>query len=250
MAKILLLFIQSKTVDVYVNVLTHCVREENVREVYFVGRKELVGKEFELLEFIGQIKNRVVELAEEYPEYVPVRELMPNPAQIEDRIIRLVFVRPQEAIPRLKKRFSDLTGLIVDVTGCDKRLASDVMTSYVASGINHVCHFGLSDKVFSSEWRKMGRSKLYHDLKDDVTYYEYDDFSESGATISTLNRLRAQGRLIRVLISISVILGCAVVVLINTQQTMLAQITALLLALVTGLGFLEDSFSLFDRFRR
>lgn len=251
MDKILLLFIQSKTVDVYVNVLTHCVVEEGVQEIYFVGREEPVGEHFGLLEFIGQIRGRITQLAEEHSEYIHPRDQMPTAAQVNNRVIRLVFVRPQDAISELKKRFPDLGNLIVDVTGCKKRLASDIMTAYIAGGIEHVCHFQLSDKVFSKEWREMGRGKLYHDLKiDEVAYYEYDDFSKPGATISTLNRLRAQGRLIRFLIVLSVILGFSVFVLINTQQTVLAQVAAIVLAIVTGLGFLEDSFSLFERFRK
>jgi hypothetical protein len=250
MSKTLLLFIQSKTVDVYVNVLTHCVNEEGVREVFFVGRKEPVGEHAELMEFIGKIRNRITQLAQEHPEYVPARDQMPTTAQASNRVIRTVFVRPQDAIPELKKRFPDLDDLIVDVTGCKKRLASDVITAYVANGMNHVCHFQLSDRVFSSEWNKMGREKIYHDLiRGEATYYEYDDFSKPGTTISTLNRLRAQGRLIKFLIILSTILGFIVAFLISTQYTTLAGIFAIVLTLANGLGLLEDSWSLSERLR-
>jgi hypothetical protein len=175
---------------------------------------------------------------------------MPSLPQIEGRVIRLVFVSPEQAIPELKRRFPDLENLLVDVTGCQKRLASDVITSYTARGIDHVCHFQLADKVFSSEWRKSGQSMLYHDLKAEVPYYQYDDFSMPGTTIETLNRLRAQGKAIKILIVIDILLGVAIFVLINAQQTALALISAFVLTVVTILGFLDASLSLFDRFRK
>lgn len=250
MNKTLLLFIQSQNIGVYVNVITHCVNHENVRDIIFIGNQVVAGRKFELTEFIAEIRTQVEDLADNYPQYKSSKLVIPNSTQVNDRIMRVIFSRPQDLIPQIKQRFSKFEEILIDVSGCNKRLASDVMTSFMAAGIYHICQFELADKVYSDEWRQSRKSKLYHDLHtDSVIYYEYDDFSAEGTTSESINKLRAQGRIIRLLLLLSVVLGISVIILINNQQNISAQLAALILALITGLGFLEDSFSLFERLR-
>lgn len=249
MSKTLLLFIQSPNLDVYVNALTHCVKEEEAREVYFIGNKDVSGKGFELQEIINGIRQRLHNLAQEHQEYNDVLECLPKPAQLEARVIRTSFVRPQDVIPIIKRLSQNLDDCLVDITGCSKQLAGDVMSSFMANGIVHICHFELAVKAVSPEWKTMGKTMLYHDLTGVVTYYEYKDFSNPGTTLESFRRLRVQGKIVKGLFLISVILGLAVIILIKQQQSNMAQISALALAVITGLGLMSDSFSLFDRFK-
>lgn len=249
MTKAILLFIQSKNPDTYVNALTHCVLNEGVQEVFFAVSKEITGKSFEAAEIIDRIRARTNKLSTENVVYQPVQDKIPQPTQLKDRVFKVVFVRPQDAIPDIKKKFADLDNLLVDVTGCNKHLAGDVMSSYMAHGIRNICHFELADRVFLPDWKADGKTLLYHDLKGNISYYEYQNFSEPGPTIESFNRLRAQGRAMKALLILSVILGFVVILLIQQEQTAFAQIAALVIAIATGLGFMEDSLSLFDRFK-
>ena len=92
-------------------------------------------------------------------------------------------------------------------------------------------------------------SKDYHDIYRDIAYYEYIDFSKAGTTIESFNRMRSQGKLVRLLFIISVVLGVMVFVLIQKQQNIFAQYAAISLALITGLGLINDIFGVVDRLK-
>ena len=117
MAKTLLIFIQSKNVDVYVNALTHCVQELGVCDIYFVGEQATAGKEYVLLESIGQIRSRVEGLSADHEVYHSVCDLLPTPSQTTSRIIRLIFVSPEQAIPQIKKRFPEIPTYAISLAG-------------------------------------------------------------------------------------------------------------------------------------
>lgn len=90
---------------------------------------------------------------------------------------------------------------------------------------------------------------MYHDIRKDIIYYEYIDFSKSGTTIESFNHMRSQGRVIRLLFAISISLVVIVFVLIQQQQNTLAQYGAIALAMITGLGLFNDIFGLLDRLK-
>ncbi len=171
MSKILLLFIQISTVDAYVNVITHCVKHEDVKRVHFVGKEVLPGEETGLEEFILEIYKRLDELSSQnINEYRYVREYLPPRNDIETHITRIDFLRPHTSLPKIRALFPKAQDVIVDITGTSKQLAIDVMTSFVASGYQQVCHFVLHDKVYSSAWEK---TKLYHDVVNDEGIRRY-----------------------------------------------------------------------------
>ena len=55
MGKTLLLLMQSRSVDTYVNVLAHCVYEENIERVVFVGNEAPPEQSGQLFDFIYKV---------------------------------------------------------------------------------------------------------------------------------------------------------------------------------------------------
>ncbi|NJN88240.1 MAG: hypothetical protein HC881_20550 [Leptolyngbyaceae cyanobacterium SL_7_1] len=200
MAKKLLIFIQSDNPSLYVNILMHCVQIEGVWDVYFAVNEGAVGKLSEAKDQIRKIRTRFEELLVNHSEYEIAYNVMPPLSQIEERIVKVLFTNPALSIKELKLRFSNIDTLIIDVSGCNKKVSSDVISSYISNGINHICCFELDDKVYSEEWRAKGLSRMYHDIVKDIIRYEYIDFSKSGTTIESFNRMRSQGKIIRLFI--------------------------------------------------
>lgn len=249
MAKNLLIFIQSDNPGLYINILSHCVQVEGVRDIYFAVNEGAVGRISESKDKIKKNKDGLEELIKMHDDYQLSNKFMPLTAQIDERTIKVLFTNPALSIKEIKHRFPDLNDLIIDISGCNKKVSSDVISSYISNGISHVCCFELDDKIYSKEWQQDGLSKMYHDIRKDIVYYEYIDFSDSGDTIKSFNRMRSQGAIIRLLFMISITLGILVIILIQQQQNIFAQYTALFLALVTGLGLFNDVFGLMDRFK-
>lgn len=257
MPKKLLIFIQSDNPGLYVNVLTHCVQVEGVQDIYFaVNEGDVgVGKNWESKSKIMKIKKEFEKHLTSRNEYKKAYNILLNALEeIQDKIVTVLFINPERSIKNIKnkKEFADIDNLIVDLSGCTKKVATDVISSYISSGINHVCCFELDDKVYSDEWKDKNLSKMYHDICDiqgGIIYYEYIDFSKSGTTIKSFNRMRSQGKFINLLLAISIILGVLVFVLIQQQQSVFAQYAAVTLALVTGLGLFNDIFGIADRLK-
>lgn len=195
MGKQLLLFVQSTNVGSYVNAITHCVRHENIEEIFFACSMELKHKKIPAIDSINAIRKDIERLSANHSEYTAILDRFPRPSEIESRIVWILFVKPHESLDYLKSKFN-VPDLTVDVTGCSKRLATDVVTSFIAHGISHVTHFELADKVFTKEW---SGSKMYHDLiRDGIQYYTYDDFSSDSSTATTLSLLKEYNALYRV----------------------------------------------------
>lgn len=249
MTKQLLLFIQSDNPGLYVNILTHCVQVEGVRDIYFAVNEGAVGKLSEAKDQIRKIRDKFEELLTTYSEYQLAYNSMSSLIQVEERVIKVLFTNPETSIKNIKKQFPEINNLIVDISGCNKKVSSDIISSYISSGIKHICCFELDDKVYSKEWRTKGLSKMYHDICKDINYYEYIDFSKPGTTIKSFNRMRSQGQVIQLLLAISISLGVMVFVLIQQQQSVLAQYAAAALALITGLGLFNDIFGVLDRLK-
>lgn len=247
MGKTLLIFRQSPTIDVYVNVLTHCIHHENVTDIYFIDDLVPKEKEYEAMEFMKKIYERINELAKHYQEYATVLSLFPRPLQFQEKIIRIPFSSPDKGIKKIKEKFPDTLNVIVDISTCKKRLASDVITSFMVYGITHVCHFELSDKVYSPDW-KTKKGSLIHELKEDsIAYYNYDDFSKDGTTVSSFNKLRKQGKVINLLLFVNIVLGLIIMGLIGFEQTYVAIIFTAIGILTMSLGFIEDSYNFYNR---
>jgi hypothetical protein len=234
----LLLFIQSNTVDVYVNAITHCVVHEDVKEVFFAGKATRVERESELESSVREIYRRLEILGLQHSVYSTAREYLPPDASIRDNICYVNYVVPDESLPELEKIF-DREEVLIDVTGTQKELAADITVSFMANGFDHVCSFVLHDRVVSSEWN---RSKLYHDLVDDdgVTCYTYFDFSESQSIVSSFNKMRARGKTVRLLLVISILLAISIIVLIALQRTNVAQIAAITTLVTIIVSLLES----------
>jgi len=250
MTKQLLLFVQSNNLGLYVNIITHCVKRQGVRNIYFAVNSGDIGKLSEAREKIKGIRNKFEELSINYPDvYKSANDIFPPLEQLEERIVKILFTNPEFSIKDLSKRFSNTDKLIVDISGCNKKVSSDVISSYIPNGISHICYFELDDIVYSQEWRDKKLSMNFHDICKEFDRYEYIDFSRSGTTIKSFNRMRSQGKLIKLLFVISIILGIIVLALIQQQQNVLAQYAAIALTLVTGLGLVNDIFGVVDRFK-
>jgi hypothetical protein len=243
----LILFIQSENVDSYVNPITHCVNKEQVTQIYFVGNKDISGKEFELQEIAEKLRNRIDTLSENHQEYKDPSKYFPGKEKINSRIIRIPLETPQEVISIFRDQNINITESIIDVTGCTKLLACSILTAFISSGINHICHFELATKVSKSDWNK---SKLYHDLIGDVSYYEYKDFSKSTTINNSIKKLRRQGRLIKFLFLLCFIFACLVAFLFKEQRTYTGFISIIFLGLITGFGAFSDSLTIVDRLRQ
>lgn len=252
MGRTLVLFTQGRTVDVYVNVIAFCVQECNVSKIYFAGENGTTDKEFQLHEKIHLIKKRIEALSKNYSDYS--KSLILLSSQIKEHIISVNFDRPQDSIPYIKKKFPDIDNLIIDITSCSKHLAGNIISSFIANNINHVCYFELVDKVYAPSWKDSGKALLYHDLKEPLPHYNYIDFSGPGATIESFNKMRNQGKYITILLVLCLILSGIVFVLILGQQNQYAQIGVIAISFVTILSIVlssvSDSINIWDRFKR
>lgn len=246
----LVVFFQSTFYPTYVNVITHCVKHEKIEDIYFVGKKVEPAKKFELREHIKKLREVLVEYVNKHPEiYQEVLDAFPDAEDINSYAIYTEFSQPQQLINQLKEKGLLDSRLIIDVTGCSKRLASDIITSYMAAGVSRIGYFELADKVHDhAVWKK---SKMYHDLIEDyVTYYDYDDLTSDGVTAVSIDQLRGQGRVIKFLLLLTLLLAIAVVWLTISDQGNLAIIASLFLAVATAFGLIEDGLNIFERFRR
>lgn len=251
MTKQLILFIQSDNPGLYINILTHCCNKYKDVNVCFAINGGAVGNIFKEKEKIKRINDRLDELCTTYPDqYKLARAGMPPPDMVEKRIEKIQFANPDLSIKDLKNKFRDTDELIIDISGCNKKVSTDIISSYILNGIKHICYFELDNIVYDPDWKKKNLSKDYHDLcKDNLLYYEYVDFSETGTTIKSFDRMRSQGKLIKFLSIISIILGFIVIVLIQQQQNNLAQYATIVLTLVTGIGLVNDIFGITDRLK-
>lgn len=257
----LLLFIQGSSTNVYVNVLTHCINHESVQDIYFVvdkgstdAKREIrrIREKFEeLLKEPNSESSDHTDLSRFQSEYRKAYGKVPTLYQAENSIIKVVFSKPELSINWIKKRFPNSDNLLIDITGCSKKVSTDIIASYLPSGIEHIKYFELDKVVYEERWK----NKMYHNIRKDLPYYEYIDFSEPGTTtISSFNRMRFQGHLIKTLFFVILLLGFLIVFLINEQQSVLAQYASILLSMVTGvgvvLGLLNDTIGAYNIFKR
>ncbi len=250
MNKQLLPFIQSDNAGLYVNIITHCVQFEGVHSIYFAVNSGDIGNLSEAREKIKKIKDKFEQLSSKYPNiYRIASDIIPPLNQLDERIIKILFTNPEFSTKDLNRKFHDTDKLLVDITGCNKKVSSDVISSYILNGISHICCFELDAKVYSQEWKTQGLGRDFHDIRKDIPFYEYIDFSKAGTTIKSFNRMRSQGKIIKLLLAISIILGVMVFVLIQQQQNALAQYAVIGLTLVTGLGLINDIFGVADRLK-
>ncbi|MBN8559448.1 MAG: hypothetical protein J0L70_02880 [Leptolyngbya sp. UWPOB_LEPTO1] len=250
MTRQLILFIQSDNPGLYTNILTHCVQSENVRSIYFAINSGSVGSISEEINKIGKIRDKFDNLVSKYPDkYKQACEMMPSFSQLDERIVRVPFTNPEFSINDLKRKFHDVENLIVDVSGCNKKVSSDIISSYMLNGIRHICCFELDNSVYSPEWKQQGLSRDYHDICREISYYEYVDFSSAGTTIKSFNRMRSQGQKVKLLSMVSIMLGIIVLILIQQQQNVSAQYATVALTLVAILGGINDIFGIVERLR-
>jgi hypothetical protein len=250
MAKTLLLFIQSRNIDTYVNVLTHCVKQEKVEDIVFVGREGLAEEGAELDELVRKICARVRNLAEQNNVYKSVSQSLPSDEKLREKIMRIDFLRPHLSLARIKKNYNKSDDVIVDVTATSTQVSGNLMTSFMTEGFDHICYFALHDKVYNPSWEKAGKTKLYHDLVGDKaqSYYSYADFSKSDSVRYSFDKLRSRGRWIKLLLIFSSLLAISVAVLLSIKQVNIAQITAIISAITLLIGLLESLTDLSKQF--
>jgi hypothetical protein len=245
MSKVLLVIVQSKNVDTYVNVLVHCFNHENIKKVFFLGEEVLTGQGTELEDTIHDIYRRLRGLSESVPstrEYLDAFQGLPPEKDLKEHIIRMSFVRPHLSVATIKKRFSDTSRLVIDITGTSKQLAGDIIVSFLSNGLQNVSHFVLEDKVYSDEWKQIKKTRMYHDIVDDngIRRYEYVNFAESYSTISSIRKLRSQGRWVRLLLATSMVLLIFVVGSLYFQEITITWVAAVT-SLFVGVGALLQS---------
>jgi len=242
MAKTLLLLVQSRNLDTYVNVLTHCVKHERVENIIFVGREGLAEESAELDELVGKICTRLKQLAEQNSVYLSASQSLPPDEKTKEKTERIDFLRPHLSLARLKKKYGKSENVIVDITATSTQVSGNLIASFMTDGFDHICYFALHDKVYGPEWEKSRKTKLYHDIVTDKgqVYYSYADFSKSDSVKQSFDRLRSRGKWVRVLLLLSSFLVVSVVLLLATQQTNIAQIVAITSAITIVVGLLES----------
>lgn len=240
MSKTLLLLVQSRTLDTYVNVVAHCVKNEQVENIVFIGREGLLEEQTELDDLILNIYKRIKELAKEESIYQTVAQTLPPEEKITEKVERIDFLRPHLSIQKLKKKFDKPDQVIIDITATSAQVSSNVLAACLSDGFEHICHFALDDKVYKPEWSKSGKSRLYHDLIDkSKKYYNYADFSKSETIKQSFDKLRSRGMLVRWLLLISCFLAITVVVSLSINQNNVAQFAAIGSSVTVLIGLLE-----------
>lgn len=202
--KSLILFIQSPNEDPYINIITHCVEDLKIEKIIFIEDNKLNEQQFESLEIINKIRNKINELSENYPCYQQSNEIFPKPSRIQSNLIKISFSFPQQLAKSIKKLGIDHESMIVDITGCSKRVSSDVIVSSLSSNISNIYHFQLANKVYNNDWKKSGKQKLYHDLFDNIEdksipYFIFDSFGEQGITRDIIHELKYKKNIFQVL---------------------------------------------------
>ena len=246
--KQLLLFIQSPTTDVYVNILTHCINHEAVEDVYFAIDKNSTAAKEEIRKIRARFEELISDITEGTPDvnelqrfradYEKAYEKVPNLAQTNTRLIPINYSDPGASVSTLKKYFPSQKDLLVDITGCSKKISTDVITSFFSRGFTNVRCFELDKEVFEKRL-----NRIYHCIRRNLPYYEYVDFSEPNtSTVKSFDRMRSQGYLVKLLLISTAVLGVLVAVLISQQKNTLAQYTSIFIAIMTGLGWINDSF--------
>jgi len=237
MGKTLLLLMQSRTIDTYVNVLAHCVYEENIERVIFVGNEVSPEQSGQLFDLIYKVYTRIDALAQQNVVYEPIKKYLPPDDKISEYTLRMDFLHPHLSIKQLRKKYSNSRDLIFDITAASKHLSTDLLTSLMVENFNHIFHFVLNDLVYMKEWKG---SKLYHDLLGEkkLKWYTYSDLSKSESTSYSFKKLKAQGNIVRGLMIFSVFSVLSVVVLLYLQMTSQAQAAALISLGTVFIGFL------------
>ena len=242
MAKTLLLLVQSPNIDTYVNVLTHCIKHEQVENIVFVCREGLANESMSD-ELVEKIYVRIRQLVEQHSEYKSVSQSLPSDERRKDKIEHIDFLRPHLSLARLKGKFGKSENIIIDVTAASTEVSNSLMASLMTGGFEHICYFALHDKVYSSNW---GKTKLYHDLVDNKgqASYSYSDFSKSESIKYSFDKLRSRGKWVRILLFLSSLLVLTVIGLLATQQTNMAQIVAITSAITILASLLESATNL------
>jgi hypothetical protein len=248
-SKTLLLFILSSKPEVYINILTHCIEQENVRNVYFVANREVPGRDSVASDEVRKIIQELNKLAAQHDLYKKTLNLMPNPERFAEHIIRADFNNLEKDISIIKKKFGSLDNLILDVTACKKALAMAVISAYMSSQIVQVCCFELEDEVYSESW-KATKTRLYHDLRDasGVTYYTYHYFSENDTVRKTFARVQRQKAFITVLFFLLLLSSSIIVIRFLGQLDFFPLFFGALSLIISLIGLFNDYFGIRERF--
>ncbi|NER81067.1 MAG: hypothetical protein F6K42_16165 [Leptolyngbya sp. SIO1D8] len=259
--KQLLLFLQSKTTDVYVNVLTHCINNENVEDVYFAINEGDSAALLNAREQIRVIMERLDELKKEtsqspenfHQQYQRTSICLSDFYFAErKRVIKILFAKPDLSVKKVKKLFLNSKELVIDISSCNKKVSTDVISCFMSSGIKGIRYFELDSRAYSNN----PQDRIYHKIcGEGLPYYDYIDFSEPGnSTLSSFNKMRFQGNVIKTLLFSVFLLALAIIVLIQQQRTSLAQLASILISVATVvsliLGILNSGFDVFDRLKR
>lgn len=256
MSNTLLLFIQTPNNDVYVNAITHCFHHENVKDVLFVGRQVAPTETYKTFDIIRNIRTNMQQYGDDFSkDYKDALVIVPDSAETrKKKTLFIEFSSPDKLLTEIENQGLSRTELIIDISGCQKRLASDILTSFLSKGFERVCYFELADIVYDSEWKphlKPFEKKRYHEVRNsDYIYYEYDDLGRTGLSSIRMNQLRGQGRIIRILLVVCLILGIVATIASSQEQTTASLASTAIIAIATTLGLLEDFFNFIERFRR
>lgn len=221
----LLLFLQSTRVDTYINVIAHCHKREQINGIYFLIEHKPPEEEYKSKDLVNKLKTRVMELSQKYNEdnfkeyniYFDIKTYLSDINDNSETLLSIKFNSSKEILNIIKKLELNKKNVILDVSGCTKKVSTDMIVSCLNCGIHKVCSFELSDIVFSDEWKnsKGDEAKLFHNLStENNSYYGYNNFANIGITSKILNKLLKKEYLFNILLLI--LLACSILFLIYT----------------------------------
>lgn len=151
---ILFLFVISKNVDSYINTLACFYREYQITKIVFIGIKNIPIKtnDSKTEDIIDSIRKRLEEIKQYNELYEEVRKLDYEIKSVNYKTLK------KDLIPLFRKNKNNIS---VDITGCPKRFAIDIMSICLALGVENVYSFELLKPPDISNKNLL----LYHNLK-------------------------------------------------------------------------------------
>ncbi len=251
--RILITFASSDNIYTYINSMANAVVEYNIQSIVIVKTKGFPsGRELNLSEFSGRIKDKIDELAQDenliyynanaeeirtetkpdFRGYKRLRDILES--NLIPDSITYTFLRWD--VKEILKKFETQGDIIVDLTGADKRAYIDIFMACTSVGIEKIGIFKLRRRI------KRGNEQytLFHNLANNKDF-DFVIISKDKAFLDSLELIVARKNnkslylTIIMLLILGVIASLNYFFQINNGENKYAELIIVLITLFTGI---------------
>lgn len=251
--RILITFASSDNIYTYINSMANAVVEYNIQSIVIVKTKGFPsGRELNLSEFSGRIKDKIDELAQDenliyynanaeeirtetkpdFRGYKRLRDILES--NLIPDSITYTFLRWD--VKEILKKFETQGDIIVDLTGADKRAYIDIFMACTSVGIEKIGIFELRRRI------KRGNEQytLFHNLANNKDF-DFVIISKDKAFLDSLELIVARKNnkslylTIIMLLILGVIASLNYFFQINNGENKYAELIIVLITLFTGI---------------